>query len=184
MMLKKVLTSALLVVLSKNSIFADCNLKHELMFSIAAVERHMQRDIGYPYLISFNNKEDFLKLKKILDSYEYKYKTFKNDKRTIDCLSEEGCSAIVNTLIDNGIVNMDMGAFQICYRWNKFPIRNYFDLSQNYADACKLISHHIAVDGNTWESIGNYHSKTKKLNRLYVNLVQRKLLEYYPNINN
>lgn len=178
MMLKKVLMIVTLVLFLSSTSVANCKVKHELMYAIASVEKHPKLDVGYPYIISFNNKEDWIKKDEVLKGS--KFRTFKNDNRTIDCLTENNCVSIAKKLINKKIVNMDMGAFQICYRWHKYSINTYFDLIKSYNKACSLVMSHVKRKGNTWEAIASYHSQTKKFNERYSHLIQKKLIQQYP----
>jgi hypothetical protein len=158
------------------------------MFSVAAVERlyikgvGYPRKVGYPYLISFNNLEDF-KNKDIFLDNDFKYINFKNNNRTIDCLNENNCVNILNRLVINKIINLDLGAFQINYRWHKYNFENYFDLVRNYNDACKLIEYHVDrnkdIDIDNYSLIARYHSYTKEYNEKYALLLEKKMEKYY-----
>lgn len=179
--MSKVLIVALLVSLLKSTnLYSDtCLLQHDLMFAVASTEANNNRDIGYPYLISFNdfkNKSKMLKIQKTLKGMVYE----KIDKRTIDCIEQENCTKILDRLLLNNIQNVDLGAFQICYKWHKLPKKDYFSLTSSYKKACSLIQEKILKHGNTWKSIAMYHSSTPKINAKYIKKLQKNIIKYYP----
>ena len=60
------------------SLNADCLVDYSIMYVLAGNERHKTRNIGYPYLISFNNAGD---AKKVRGELKLNWL----DKRTVDC---------------------------------------------------------------------------------------------------
>lgn len=142
-----------------NSVFAECKVDDRIMFSIAEVEKHAKRDVGYPYLISLNNTKDKEKLSEDFTPYFL-------DNRTIDCENYENCILIAKTLIENGVTNLDNGAFQINYNYWKMPLGNYFDIKKSYLKACSIIESHNTKEW-TLRNIANYHSGTPSLNKKY-----------------
>lgn len=181
MRMLRVLKSVLLVICLSSNAFANCNVQHELMYAIAEVERHTKKNVGYPYLISFNNFQDFKEIPQLLNGFAYN----KLDNRTIDCLEENNCIEIARQLIDtHGITNLDMGAYQICYYWNKLPYQNYFDLIKNYNDACYIIEKNVKQFGHSWESIAKYHSFNKERNKKYAQQLQNSIIKNYPELTN
>lgn len=142
-----------------------CEVDDLIMYSIAKNERHPKKPIGYPYLISFNNAKDKEKLGKNIQEFFI-------DNRTIDCLNSKFCIEILDTLIANGIKNLDCGAYQINYLFWKMPIENYFDIKKSYDKACLIVSSHNQKFWS-WENIAKYHSQTPKYNFSY----KQKLLE-------
>jgi len=145
------------IVLNSNQ-FA-CEVDDRIMYSIAEIEKHQKRIVGYPYLISFNDKQD---LSKLNDSI----KSFFIDNRTIDCLNIQVCNKLLNLFIMNGIKNLDCGAFQLNYMYWKLPIGEYFDIKKSYLKACSIIENNNKLKWS-WSNIANYHSSTPKINKKY-----------------
>jgi len=141
--------------------YLECNIDYGIMRYIAQVERSIYRDIGYPYIISFNNKI------RIKIPFEYK----QLDNRSLDCITKENCIEITNFLLKRDITNLDLGAFQLNYIWNKIPIEKYFILNDSYVKACKNIEILIDRYGYSWETIAKYHSFRKKHINKYLKLI-------------
>ena len=153
-------------------IFA-CNVDDRIMFSIAEIEKHKDRVVGYPYLISFNSRKD-------IDKLNIDIKKYFIDSRTIDCQNVDTCKYILSILILNNIKNLDCGAFQINYKFWKIPNTDYFDIKKSYAKACSIVESHNKLKWS-WNNIANYHSGTPHLNRKYKSLL---LSSIQRNINN
>ena len=147
----------------------ECKVSNDVLLLILNVEKHKNKEIGYPYLISFNNKGDSRILKKTsIGKYFI-------DSRTIDCKKDEICVDITKTLLEVGINNLDLGAFQINAMYHHLDISDYFDIKKSYKFACGIISNNIRKHGFSLESIARYHSETKKYNIAY----QKGLIKSY-----
>ena len=133
---------------------SECEIPYEVMYAIAKTERHLKREVGYPYLISINRKKDIKKAKRV-------YGMLFIDNRTIDCLLKEGCIKVARDLIKMGIKNIDLGAFQINYKFYRYPLEDYFDLKKSYKRACSILTRLKNRYGWSWETIGKYHSFKK-----------------------
>jgi len=147
-----------------------CLIDDTIMFAIAENERSKHRPIGYPYLISFNNNENIEKLGKTLASYLI-------DSRTIDCKSKTLCVKILNTLIENNITNLDLGAYQINYIFYKIPFEDYFDIRKSYLKACNIVYNHNKKEAS-WENVAKYHSGTPKYNKNYKEKLLKNIAKY------
>lgn len=160
------------ILLLNNTYLSACTVDDRIMFAILEIEKHPQLGIGYPYLISFNNKTD-------LNKYKTKYDMIKLDNRTIDCYNKENCSNILKELEKKyNINNLDLGAFQINKKYWNMKLKDYFDLKKSYRKACSIIVGHNKKKW-TWSNIANYHSKTNKLNTEYKNKILKNI---YKNI--
>ena len=180
-MLKKVLKNVLLVILLGTRLFADeCKVSHKIMYGIASMERHPKRDIGYPYLISFNKKANMSSVKDELADMNL----IILDNRTVDCKNEISCLSAVKLLLIKNIKNFDLGAYQIANLFHNYPLENYFDLLQSYADACQIIEKNINRYGNSWKSIAKYHSYRSTDNHKYRMKLQKILQNIYPELDN
>jgi len=152
---------------------AECLIDYSVLYAVASCERHIKRDVGYPYLISFNNKSDVNKAKKNLTLNWM-------DNRTVDCKSRDNCKKKLKTLNDLNINNLDLGGYQICQRsFNYKDYDEYFTLKKSYQNACGIIySHYKETKKWSWQTIARYHSKTPKLNRSYSECLKRKYQQY------
>ena len=92
-----------------------CSLSYDLMEVIAKVEGSPKRDVGYPFIISFNNP---VKYKKVLKGMNFK----SINNRTLDCKSKNNCVSILSELEKKGIKNLDLGAFQMNYIYHNWLI--------------------------------------------------------------
>jgi len=148
----------------------ECKLDKKILYSILLNESLPQK-IGYPHIISFNEDSDAARAKKV-------YKKYFLNNRTIDCKNENTCKNILTNLTQHNIVNLDVGAFQINYKYHTMPIENYFRFSDSYKYACGFITELINEHGYNWKAIASYHSKTEKYNNRY----RRKLMANYKAI--
>jgi len=147
------------------SLFASnnkCDIDSSILKIIAKAERHSQKEVGYPFLISFNNKNDAKLVKSQIG------KSIFLDSRTIDCKNKKLCKKITNFLIEQKITNLDLGAFQINYEFHKMKVEKYFSFKESYFKACSFISKLIKNHGYNWRTIAMYHSATPKYNYRYL----------------
>ena len=153
----------ILLLFTNNINAVQCSIDKRIMYSIAQVEKHNKRVIGYQYLISFNNKNDAYMAKNI-------YPFLFLDDRTIDCENETQCSDILYNLQTYGIDNLDCGTFQINTKFWNMPYENYFNLEKSYKKACSIVEFYTKKELN-WKNIAKYHSGTKKHNEKYQELL-------------
>lgn len=155
----------------------ECGLSHESMVLIAKTERHPKRNLGYPYLISFNNLSE---AKAIYPVYKDFFIPNKGIDRTIDCKNEEICVDILNDLIGRGITNLDLGGFQVNYKMHKDGFSDYYNnhheplskqeffrLAESYEYACAYAEKHVERWGPTFKALAMYHSKNPKHRDVY-----------------
>lgn len=154
------------------SLFADCKVDYRILYGIAKTESHPKREVGYPYLISFNNKGESKILKKT-KGLNFIFL----DNRTIDCKNTSSCIAILNFLEKKKITNLDLGAFQINYRWHKLDKESYFSVKDSLDFACSHLMTLGEERGWGWEAIASYHSKTPKHNERYRKVVIKHVME-------
>jgi len=140
------------------------------MYAIAKNERHIKREIGYPYIISFNGTVP-VELERVLTEYGIE----KLDNRSFDCKSLKKCIVATTYLIDKGFKNLDLGAFQINYKYHEFDISSYFSLKESYKNACSILINNIKEYGYSLETIAGYHSFTKKHNLKYAKKILKGL---------
>lgn len=150
-----------------------CKIHSDVLTAIAAIEGHPKREVGYPYIISFNKNSDMQKLKK-------DERWFALDKRTIDCTSLENCISVYDELKQLKVTNIDLGPFQINPMFFKYDSSVYFTLEESKQKACEILTEIKNTKGWSWESLARYHSSTKKHNQAY----QNRLKQYVANKQN
>lgn len=161
----QIIKISILLALLSSILFSEefkCKVDDRIMYGIACIEKHNKRPVGYPYLISLNNKSDQKKAKenKVL-------KPLFLDTRTIDCKDAKQCVKIYNLLHKIGIKNLDNGGFQINNLfWTMNETEDYFDVKKSYIKACEIVQSYNIKEWS-WENIAKYHSKTENLNKKY-----------------
>jgi len=157
------LTILLLELTAKNL----CYVHDDIMLSILKTEAHFKKGAGYQYLISFNNLKDKKLVKQSI------LKKYFIDTRTIDCKNVNLCVKLTKALWSIGILNLDLGAFQLNSKYHKTTAKNYFILKESYKIACNYVEKNIKRKGKNWYAIAGYHSFTKKHNNTYKKLLIR-----------
>ncbi|MDD3834806.1 MAG: hypothetical protein PHS42_04955 [Sulfurimonas sp.] len=152
--------------------FGNCRIDDDLMLSILLNEKHSVKNPGYEYLISFNNPEE-------AKSLRVNYKELFLDERTLDCKNLDSCVNLLNNLINQGVINIDLGAYQLNYKHQRLNNHgDYFRIEPSYYKACGYVEQMVSEVGYTWRGIAAYHSKTEKYNKIY----RRNLISTYKNI--
>ena len=151
-----------------------CKIANKIMYSILKNEAYSQKDVGYPYIISFNDVSDQLMIKKT------KLKQYMINPRNLDCQNKEFCEKVLKALVKNNITNVDLGPYQIHYKshYKTVPISTFFDLQKSYIFACNYVKTKIKKYGFNWYAIASYHSETPKYNAKY----QISLKEHYRSL--
>lgn len=139
-----------------------CEIDAITLAAISANERHMKREPGYPYLISFNNRNDALAVKTAINQGWL-------DERTLDCKDVALCAEITEALTASGVTNLDLGPYQINYRFYDYPAVEYFDAEIAKERVCRILLEHAERHGWSWQTFARYHSSTPKLNERYRN---------------
>ncbi|MDD4854693.1 MAG: hypothetical protein PHU41_02505 [Sulfuricurvum sp.] len=76
----------------------------------------------------------------------------------IRCNSTEECSAQAQALIDGGITNLDLGPYQINYKYHPNSILSeYFVDATEREHANRIITNLVKSFGYSWETLGRYH---------------------------
>jgi hypothetical protein len=164
--MKKIITMAILSLpLFSFDYMEECTVPNIIIKTVQITEN----EISYPYLIRANSKLDLFNT--IVERYTYN-KT--KDKNVIDCINKDNCISIANSLIENKIINIDLGLHQINYDSYQKPIYRYFDTVESAKSACEVIEDKTKK-GWTWEDLAKYYSKTPSLNKIY----KEKLIKNY-----
>lgn len=158
--------------LTKGSINADTNnfnIPPIIVHSILNSECLIKNNKYYPFFIRINNKKDIKKLKKL----GYKVKN-----HCILCENKKKCSVITTKLVKNGITNIDLGPFQMNYRFYKFKDKTtYFDYALAKKEIEKILKNLIKTYGYSWTTLARYHSGTKKHNQKYAKKLKKFIKE-------
>lgn len=163
-----VLALAVLLISEKEAMSSDCTIPYSIMYSIANNERHPNRDVGYPYLISANNSS----LKKCTKNL---YPSLMIDSRTLDCKNTNKCVKTLSELMASCGDNYDVGAYQINTHYHRLNNESYFTLSESYAYSCSYIESIVSKKGWSWDSIATYHTSTVSLRNEY----KKKILNFF-----
>jgi len=76
----------------------------------------------------------------------------------IKCSSSEQCSAQAQALIAGGIVNLDLGPYQINYKYHPDPmLHEYFEENTAREKANTILTRLVKSFGYSWETLGRYH---------------------------
>lgn len=166
MVLKKIRAVAkifsLAIVILPVYLYGECKVDYSILYTIAAQERHIDKPIGYPYLISFNSAKSAIKSKR-------KLKLNWLDKRTIDCSNLQNCKNKLSEINNLGIYNLDLGAFQHNQLVFNYKDKDkYFILKENLSMTnkilCDIYKEHYKWN---WNTIAKYHSRTPSVNKQY-----------------
>ncbi|PAF46321.1 hypothetical protein BKH46_08010 [Helicobacter sp. 12S02634-8] len=165
-----------ILILGFNTLFSldKCEIGYKVLYTIAQVERHPKREVGYPYIISFNRTQDIAKLSDLVSEGQYE----KLDNRSIDCKNQKNCVLIYSKISQNQIPNVDLGAFQINPKYHQASPEDYFSLQKSIAIACGILTEIKQKYGWSWESLAKYHSYEKKNNLKYQKHLKRYAGEY------
>ena len=132
----KILFQSFSLVVLSALLYADCPIDYSVMYVLAGNEKHITKDIGYPYLISFNNTKD---AEKARDKLALNWL----DGRTVDCTDLTICKSNLKEINSLMVTNLDLGAFQInqdCFNFENTD--QYFVLKKSYEKACNIVYSH------------------------------------------
>jgi hypothetical protein len=76
----------------------------------------------------------------------------------IRCNSTQECVAQTQALINGGIVNLDLGPYQINYKYHPNPVlQDYFIDETEREHANRIMMNLVKSFGYSWETLGRYH---------------------------
>jgi hypothetical protein len=76
----------------------------------------------------------------------------------IKCGSTQECALQSQALIEGGITNLDLGPYQINYKYHPNPfIHEYFEESMAREKANNILTKLVKSFGYSWETLGRYH---------------------------
>lgn len=74
------------------------------------------------------------------------------------CGSGNECALQAQALIDGGINNLDLGPYQINYKFHPYPfLQDYFEDSSAREKANEILTKLVKSFGYSWETLGRYH---------------------------
>lgn len=92
------------------------------------------------------------------DAQRAKAAGFAVNGHIIRCNSSDECSAQAQALINGGITNLDLGPYQINYKYHPNPIlHEYFIDEIEREHANRIITGLVKSFGYSWETLGRYH---------------------------
>jgi hypothetical protein len=154
--------------------------------AIQYTECEKRDGLCYPYVIRINGTKALSKAKAL--GYEATHgKLYKEDtekRREVVSASMrfetiDEASAAVKVLIAGGVTNMDLGTYQINYKWFKSDdFDTYFSDASARDFAANIISDLIRRHGYSWETLGRYHSATPHLNQHYYKKLHKYIYGY------
>lgn len=153
----------LLILLFNLSLYAgNCVVPNILLETVKITEN----ETSYPFFIRTNEISNIEKFYKIVNNFKYKVT---KEKLLINCLDVENCTYIATNLIENRIIDIDLGIFQINYKsYPKKDIGSYFIEHQAYKNVCEVIEDKRRIAKKwDWEVLANYYSSTPELNYIY-----------------
>ncbi len=102
-----------------------------------------------PHVIRINVKEE---------ADRAKAAGFAVNGHIIRCNSVEECTAQTQALINGGITNLDLGPYQINYKYHPNPVlQEYFVDATEREYANKIMTGLVKSFGYSWETLGRYH---------------------------
>jgi hypothetical protein len=145
---------------------SHCILDKQLEVALLKTEGASSKRLGYPYIIAFNNKSEAVKVRSGLPSIFLNW-------RVVDCKSESYCIQLTQALIGNGITNLDLGAFQLNYKFHPGKLSTFFNYEKSRDKACKFMYSLSKQEGWSWKSIAMYHSRTQSHNEKYQTILKK-----------
>ena len=146
---------------------------------VAILKNECLREDGrlYPYFIRINRSGDANRLKKLGINIELGH--------ILKCYSPRECAKDTKFLLALGINNLDLGPFQINYkyhhyRWKNKSLEGYFDPSLAEDRARDIVVGLINRYGYSWETLGrynHYNPKNKTKNRIYYSRLYKHIYE-------
>jgi hypothetical protein len=76
----------------------------------------------------------------------------------IKCGSTQECTTQAQALIEGGITNLDLGAYQINFKYHPNPmLHEYFEENLAREKANAILTKLVKSFGYSWETLGRYH---------------------------
>lgn len=128
---------------------ADIRMPDIVLDAIRHCECLVEQGACNPHVIRINAIED---------AQRAQAAGFAVNGHLIRCASINECSLQAQALIDGGITNLDLGPYQINYKYHPNPILNeYFDDTTARERANEILTKLVKSFGYSWETLGRYH---------------------------
>jgi hypothetical protein len=99
-----------------------------------------------------------IRINAIEDAQRAQMAGFAVNGHIIRCNSTEECTAQAQALINGGITNLDLGPYQINYKYHPVPnLSDYFVDATEREHANQIITSLVKSFGYSWETLGRYH---------------------------
>lgn len=110
-----------------------------------------------PYFIRFNKPDDFKRAQSALSHSMYRFQS-----PYLFCDTAAECGTAAKGVVALGIVNIDLGPYQINYfyqhhRWRDTTMEQYFDMSMAEKRARIIVRDLIDKYGYSWRTLARYH---------------------------
>lgn len=145
----------------------ECRVPYSVMYAVAQVESGWHKG-GYPYVIGVNEDKDMELLRQNARRLNITFLA----KKSIDCHDLSNCTQLAAILVENHITNIDLGLFQINYKWHAKQgddMSLFFKIPESYERTCSAIEECVKRLGWGWKGIACYHSNTQWRNVEYAN---------------
>lgn len=141
-----IMTSALL---GADSQMADIRMPDIVLDAIKHCECLKENGECNPHVIRINAAED---------AQRAAAAGFAVNGHLIRCGSTQECTLQAQALIEGGVTNLDLGPYQINYKYHPNPfLHEYFEESMAREKANAILTKLVKSFGYSWETLGRYH---------------------------
>ncbi len=99
-----------------------------------------------------------IRINAVEDAQRAKIAGFAVNGHIIKCNSTDECTSQAQALINGGITNLDLGPYQINYKYHPNPnLSEYFVDATEREHANQIITSLVKSFGYSWETLGRYH---------------------------
>lgn len=153
----------------------DIRMPDIVLDAIKHCECLIEQGTCNPHVIRINAEED---------AQRAQAAGFAVNGHLIRCASVDECSVQAQALIEGGITNLDLGPYQINYKYHPNPLLSeYFDDTTSREKANTILTKLVKSFGYSWETLGRYHhfsATDRTRNEVYY----RKMYAYIYSNNN
>jgi hypothetical protein len=134
---------------AEGELTADIRMPDIVLDAIKHCECLKENGQCIPHVIRINASEE---------AERAKMAGFQVNGHLIRCGSTEQCTAQAQALIEGGIVNLDLGPYQINYKYHPNPmVHEFFEESTAREKANAILTRLVKSFGYSWETLGRYH---------------------------
>jgi len=136
-------------LLSAESDVSDIRMPDIVLDAIKHCECLKENGQCNPYVIRINAVEEAQRAAQA---------GFAVEGHLIRCGTTQECSLQAQALIEGGIVNLDLGPYQINYKYHPNPmLHEYFEDTTAREHANSILTKLVKSFGYSWETLGRYH---------------------------